>query len=195
MALWKWFLLVLVLVSIPVRAGAEMLHATATESEAGDVLVPESFYEANLGGLREYVERLQTADPKAYEALKPGIDALEEKAERAMSAASVLGFAGAVFTVGSFSFLRSQRANSMGGTVRENNNQAMGFGIGLLVAAVAAYAALAPDQQDVLDFVNDHNQLRPESPLRFELGLPPVPVHNTNSFSVAPMGAGFALKF
>lgn len=201
MVLWKWFLVATVLFTIPLRANAEILHASATENEAGDVIVPESFYEASLGGLRAYVYRLQETDPKAFEALKPGIDALEEKAERAMSAASVIGFAGAVLAVGSFSFLRTQRANSRGGTIRETNNQVMAFGVGLLVAAVAAYAALTPGDQDVMDFVNDHNQIRPESPLRFELGLPAVPaqLHEISSSAVpssmGTLGGGFALHF
>src|SRR4051812_3321091 len=84
----------------------------ANAALAGDLLYSPSlggsnvarYYSGDLSGLHAYWADLRVRDPKTALALLPAWELLQQKEDRAVTAATMQGLAGGFLFVGSFSF-------------------------------------------------------------------------------------------
>jgi len=167
---------ILALVSLVMAANAlagDLLYSAGVGTDT-----TPRYFDATLPGLHAYLVELEKADPKTAAGLRPLWVDLRDRDERAVSAAAVQGFAGGFLFVGSFSFLRP-RVSDENGTHYEMSAPAAIVGVAFMVTAFIVYDWLSPGRTDLLSFINEHNRLAPQAPLRYQLDPTVAPLHES----------------
>jgi hypothetical protein len=116
------------------------------------------YYEANLGGLREYVDTLKEKDPALYEKVDPKLSSLETR--------RTSGWALVVCGVVAGTALALAGLTSHGDG---HPNEALlysGVAVGVFVPVIGF--AVMPYQSALLDFVNFHNEQSEARPIVWE---------------------------
>lgn len=144
-------------------------------------------FEANLTGLRAYLESIKGTDPRLYAQLAPDVERLESKrtaARTALVAGVVAGLAAGIYGFAGRPDCQEPSINDPDfaaksdawGACNEHNIKMMatfGFiGVGAIAAGAVAAWALAPSRSDLLDVINENNRQSRE-PLRLQLGYDP----------------------
>lgn len=163
----KWMAVLVWLV--PALAVGEMIHAPAVEGEDGNQ-IGDQYYRASVPGVESLMKDLARVDRKSHDALRPQLERLREKENGAVVASAGLLGVGAFLTIGSVSFLQLKKRNDAGGSYRGVNTPAATVGVGAIVTSLFSYFLLMPDEGDYVDFVNAHNVVRPDAPVKFEWG-------------------------
>jgi hypothetical protein len=149
--------------------------------------VGNQIFEANVTGLRDYLESIRATNPQLYGQLAPDVENLESE-RTAARAVLVTGLvAGAASMIYGFAGRPSCQEPSLSdpnfaadsdawGSCNEHNINMMaifGFlGVAAITAGGVGAYALSPSRADVLEVVNKNNRLSPE-PLRLQLGYDP----------------------
>ena len=180
------------LIGLPMGAQAQTADATASTEAAAPVIpnhlaVGNQIFEANVTGLRAYLDSIKTTQPQVYAQLAPDVERLESQRSTARTvlvagvvaglAAGIYGFAGRPSCqnppLSDPNFAAHSDAWSSCNEHNVETMAAFGFiGVGAIVAGGLAAWAIAPSRSDLLDVVNKNNRLSPE-PLHLQLGYDP----------------------
>jgi hypothetical protein len=142
--------------------------------------VGNKFYEGNLKGLRKYLEKDVKKNPELYDQLDPKLAKLERQRILGLTVMGV-GLAGGIgvcfWAVDQKSQCQKRYPNDLTNSNRENCEKPMdqvmiASGIAMLGGWLVG-SIISPGRDEFMDFVNDHNELNKESPLKFQLGLVP----------------------
>jgi hypothetical protein len=177
------------LLALPVRVEAQ----TADEAAAPRQVVPShlvvgnQIFEANVTGLRAYLDSIKGTEPQLYAQLAPDVERLESKrttARAVLVAGVAAGLASGIYAFAgrptcqdpSISDPNFAAKSDAWGACNEHNIEMMatfGFiGVGAMIAGGVAAWAIAPSRADLLEVVNENNRQSPE-PLRLQLGYDP----------------------
>lgn len=150
-----------------------------------------SYYEANVKGLRKYLETLRYSEPQVYSQLDKTVDDYENRDNIATAVSVTSKLAAVTLLVGSFSFLAEEDKN-FPGTKKTNFTAFFGSGVVWILGGVAA-SYIEPDREDYYDFINEHNRLKPNDPLEFSqyLPAPNYETHNRVKQHVAELSLDF----
>jgi hypothetical protein len=177
------------LIGLPMRADAQ----TADQAVAPTPVIPNhlavgnQLFEANVTGLRAYLDSIKVTEPAVYAQLAPDVERLESKRTTARAVLITGVAAGLATGIYAFAGRPSCQEPSISdpnfaaksdawGACNEHNVEMMatfGFiGVGTMIAGGLAAWAIAPSRSDLLDVVNKNNRLSPE-PLHLQLGYDP----------------------
>ncbi|HZL19028.1 MAG TPA: hypothetical protein VFG23_14920 [Polyangia bacterium] len=176
----------LVVAALPARAFATAslpIYVTPSHLEVGD-----QTFEANLNGFRAYLETKRASDPRLFAALDPRVEHLESQ----VAAGEAVAVAGLVIGVAStaYAFLGRKTCPEPGitdpnfaadsaawGACNQDNDSTSGkfilLGIGAMTLGGIGWWILSPTRADLLDLVNAHNALAPDT-MRLQLGYDPT---------------------
>jgi hypothetical protein len=180
------------LAGLPIGAHAQTPEATAPTDAAAPVIpnhlaIGNQIFEANVTGLRAYVDSIKVSAPQLYAQIAPDVERLESKRSAARAvlvagvvaglAAGIYGFAGRPSCqnppLSDPNFAADSDAWSSCNEHNVETMAALGFvGVGAIVAGGLAAWAISPSRSDLLNVVNKNNRLSPE-PLRLQLGYDP----------------------
>lgn len=157
-------------------------HTTVTlpsQLNAGDQI-----YEGNLKGLRRYLTDVRESDRELFLSLDPELRKLETQSRTAWTV-GLVGIGAGVVMIGAGMYGSSVamgKADVFDDVAWEQsrvdfNNALLLSGGGVLVAAgsIFAIALMQPSKDQFLDLINRHNRIRPDQPLRLQLGFAPAP--------------------
>lgn len=145
-------------------------------------------FEANVDGVRAFLETIKSSNPSLYQQLALDVDGLEARANAARALLYVGIGAGVLSTVYAFAGRSDcnqpslddpafgEKTTAWGRCNDANVNHLAAFtfiGAGAVAAGALAWWALTPGRQELFDFANKHNRLSPE-PLRFQIGYDPA---------------------
>ena len=136
-------------------------HMMAQPQTPSNMRVGNQYYDASLDGISDYMEHLSKADPKNHASLKPELEKIRSKRTTAwivtgsLAAVALGGYVGAA----TFSY--------------DSNITSLYVGMGASVAALVSWWIFSPSRDDIMGFVNKHNQVRPSNPIHFQLGFSP----------------------
>ena len=145
--------------------------------------VGDQYYEGNLKGLRHYLTDSRELDPELHSLLDPELLRLERQAGNGWLVIGV-GAAAAAVTIGLSGYMIATTP-PLGdppwpeGAFEERGERfktwfAVGMGGMLGALAIGVVGVLMmPTRTQVMELINHHNRLRPERPLRFQLGFAP----------------------
>jgi hypothetical protein len=151
------------------------------------LVIGNQIFEANVTGLRDYIESIRATDPQLYSQLAPDVERLESRqstAQRVLVAGAVAGLASGIYAFagqGDCQEPSISDPNFAGkldawGSCNEHKIKMMatfGFiGVGAIIAGGLAASHIAPNRSDLLEVVNKNNRQSRE-PLRLELGYDP----------------------
>lgn len=174
------------IVEVP-TASAPVETATSAPVIPNHLVLGNQLFEANVTGLRDYVESIKGTNPQLYGQLAPDVERLESQrtTARTVLAAGVLaGLASGIFGFAGRSDCQSPSITDPNfaaksdawSSCNEHNITMMatfGFiGVGAIAAGALAAWAIGPSRSDLLEVVNKNNRLSPE-PLRLQLGYDP----------------------
>lgn len=147
------------------------------------VAVGTQYYDADLGGFREYLESIRDQDPSVYSQLDPDLSSLETQA----TAGKIVGWGSLAAGAGLMLFALHQGSKcdeqypGVGDDWLSCQKDARNFiyaGVGVgLAGALVGFMVLPPGRSDFLSFVNRHNRVNPGSPMRLNLGYAPSRTH------------------
>lgn len=146
------------------------------------------YYDLNLYGLRNLInENYSENQIKEYEQLNKSLSKLERSSSLAkwsFGLISLLGIAYAAYApipqkkswceyyLKDGSCLVTYDNESDINTAKSNNLYA---GLGFVLIGLGVGIALEPKRTDFIDFVNQHNRLFPQNPIKINIGLWPTP--------------------
>ena len=149
--------------------------------------VGNQIFEANVTGLRAYLDSIQGTQPQLYAQLAPDVERLESKrttARAVLVAGVVAGLAAGIYGVAgrpdcqdpSIYDPNFAAKSDAWGACNDHNVKMMaafGFiGVGAIAAGAAAAWAIAPSRSDLLEVVNKNNR-QSRDPIRLQLGYDP----------------------
>lgn len=150
-----------------------------SQLNAGDQL-----YEGNLQGFRRYPTDIRESDRELFLSIDPELRKLETQSRTALTV-GLLGAGAGLVMVGAGiygSSVAMGKADVFDEVAWEQSrvdfqNSILLFGGGVLVtiASGAVGILFQPSRDQLLDLINRHNRIRPEQPLRLQLGLAPAP--------------------
>ena len=124
-------------------------------------------YPFTINGIRMYMSDIQLDNPMLYDSLNPNFKELEDrqsKSEITSWSSVILG--GVIFAIGSYMMMTSP-------DVEDNSNLMLGLGLTTAGAVIGVGGFLigmemAPQEADFYGFVNQHNKLNPDHPIKVE---------------------------
>lgn len=151
-------------------------YNTTTYNQTTVVTIPnsikagEQYYTGDLGGLRKYLDNsLKPNNLSAYETLNPELKQLESRQlTGVLCYAGGLGAGLGLMTYSLFTHKKETVANVEMDTI---DLTYLYVGVGVMVVAYCAGAIMQPSRNDIMDFVNHHNQLNKQNPLEWRLGM------------------------
>jgi len=151
------------------------------------LVVGNQIFEADVTGLRAYIESIKATQPQLYAQLAPDVEGLESERTTARTVLAIGVVAGLALGIYGFAGRPDCQEPSLNdpdfaaksdawGACNEHNINMMalfGFlGVGAITAGAAGAWAISPSRSDLLEVVNKNNRLSPE-PLRLQLGYDP----------------------
>ncbi len=151
------------------------------------LVIGNQIFEANVTGLRDYIESIRVANPQLYGQLAPDVERLESKrttSRTVLAAGVVAGLATGIYafagrptcqnpSIDDPNFAAKSDAWSSCNEHNVNMMATFGFiGVGAIAAGALAAWAIAPSRSDLLEVVNKNNRQSPE-PMRLQLGYDP----------------------
>ena len=127
------------------------------------------YYDASVGGVEDFMAVLHSEDPALWAQLEADVARLRTRRNWSIGSAITAGVVGGGLFFGSF--FAGPTHNDYGVEIREANYPMMAVGGGILVVGTIAAQILWPRRGDMMDFVNKHNRLRPNSPMQLQLGM------------------------
>lgn len=173
----------------PAHAVTPATAIVATTTVASSHLsIGNQVFEANVGGLRAYIDSIKDTQPQLYAQLAPDVQHLESRQHAALAVLFGGLAVGTASTIYAFASRNSCPEPALSdpnfaadsaawGTCNQNNDarSATFLVVGLAAAAAGAFGAfaIAPVRSDILEVTNKHNRLSP-TPLRLDLGYDPT---------------------
>lgn len=137
----------------------------------------DQYYEADLDGLRAYLESIAVQQPSVYAAMDPKLASLESRSTWgtiSLAGGVAIGAAALVLAVATTEDCNQDVLSDEWEQCNEDNKARSTaiFGAGMLGlgAGLAAWLVLKPGRSDLLEVINEHNRLGPQQPLRLNLG-------------------------
>lgn len=167
-ATWSTRLLALGLagsVAAPAAAsGPPTVHVRAADTSS--LSANGQYYPVSARGVAQYMDRLAVEDPEAFRLLEPQARKLARRQKIGWAGvASSLAIA-TVLGIGGVTFLRHRSTDEFGFTTRRTNLAAVGASAAFFGVSVG-FVFVIPGRGRVLDFVNHHNRIRPESQIAY----------------------------
>jgi hypothetical protein len=176
-----------VLLGPPMRVQAATQPVEVVTPIPNHLVIGDQIFEANVTGLRAYIDSIQVTQPQLYAQLAPDVEGLESERTSARAAMVIGAVTGLALGIYGFAFRPDCQEPSLNdpnfaaksdawGACNEQNIKTMALfsflGLGTISAGALAAWALGPSRSEVLDVVNKHNRLSPE-PLHLQLGYDP----------------------
>jgi hypothetical protein len=158
-----------------------------TQVVPNHLMVGNQVFEANVTGLRAYLESIKVTQPQLYAQLAPDVEGLESQRTTARTVLAIGVVAGLALGIYGFAGRPSCQNPPLSdpnfaadsdawGACNEHNINMMalfGFlGAGAITAGAFGAWAIGPNRSDLLEVLNKNNRLSPE-PLRLQLGYDP----------------------
>lgn len=149
--------------------------------------VHDQYFDATVGGLRDYLESIRSSEPALYDRLDPKVSELESRQATGIAALAIGAGVGAVSILYAFVGRKDcampsisdpnfdSKSNAWSQCNDDNAHTTITFisvGLGATLVGAIGWLILSPGRSDFLEFVNEHNRLSPE-PLHWELGYDP----------------------
>lgn len=148
--------------------------------EPRNVQVGNQYYDASFSGLRRYLDKVVQKDNKAmYDHLDTSLKQLETNSKWA-KLAWVAGIGGGLILSGIGMSDQNQcdkdfpdTSSSQWRNCYHSFDSWVFGGLGLALGGLVFGLYIHPDREDFLNFINKHNELNKETPIKFQLGLVP----------------------
>jgi hypothetical protein len=115
-------------------------------------------YAPNLVGLRQYLDTEVASDSRDYNRLNHRLQELEEQDQRAFRAAMIpAGLGVGSLLIGSLLRQDEDPTDARLKSIHETGGRLMLYGVGGLALGFIVHSILAPDDQDVRQFIQFHN--------------------------------------
>jgi hypothetical protein len=173
---------------VEVPAANPPVEVTASPPEIPNHLViGNQIFEANVTGLRDYIESIKVTNPQLYGQLAPDVERLESQrstARTVLIAGAVAGLASGIYafagqgdcqnpSINDPNFAAKSDAWSACNDHKVKMMATFGFiGVGAIAAGALGAWMIGPSRSDLLEVVNKNNRQSPE-PLRLQLGYDP----------------------
>jgi hypothetical protein len=142
--------------------------------------ISNQMYPFGLDGIKSYMRDIQNENPELYTALKPDMDDLDKRTSSGwtyMIGGNVLGIGIVVTSIVLGTTVLAEKKEFMGETHSTPNMGIMigGSLVGAGIMAIGTIVGLSsmPKDEDYYNFVNKHNRLDKENPIKVELGYNP----------------------
>lgn len=135
------------------------VYAAPTSVCAGD-----QYYDLSVDGLEKYMDALKASNAEAYGKLVPEFAKLQDDKELANWLMIGTLTAGTALTVVGVASVGSKDSDN-------RSYAAMISGLALLSATPFIPVWFGPGREDYMDFINQHNRLVPQQPLKMNIGL------------------------
>lgn len=179
---WRWSpLLIIVALASPVSA--QYRPQTVVVEQPSSLEVGGQYYDASIGGLRDYLESIRTTQPDLYANLDPEVSSLETR--QTIAVLSMVG--GGVIGLGLMFFpliVPGPDCNAMYDIFDPERDRCeddnltrlltfLGVGMGVALAGLLVFLIVKPGRGDMLEVLNRHNRISPTQ-MRLQLGYDAV---------------------
>lgn len=145
------------------------------------VVVPNSIaagnqvYPASVSGVRDLVEAYRAEEPFLYKKLDKKVVELEEMRTRAWIVGVGTALVGIGMVVGGFMLYNPPPPGSSEPPNTTPLLVGVLVGVPLTLLSYPIGAAFGPSREDYMNFVNHHNKIAPDKPIKWQLGALPTP--------------------
>jgi hypothetical protein len=150
---------------------------TPTAVVPNSMEVNNQYYPGTVSGLRDYMNDLKNSQPETHLKLSKDFDDLYSKQVTANWVFWSSIAVGSVAVIGGFTFLATKETKTYSAasglapeTVTTPNYGAVYGGLGLMAIGSVVSLVLAPGREDILTFINKHNRINNQFPIKWQLG-------------------------
>ena len=156
-----WTLVILSLFASQ-TANATTTYVPVNVPPPNQLAVDNQYFDMSANGLEEFMETLQLENPTAHRALSPSFNKIQKASSTSKIISYGLGGGGTVVMLVGLTQLESSDPSTATLSM---------VGMTVSLVGILVGAAIAPGRKDFMKFVNHHNRVRPETPLRIQLGF------------------------